>query len=62
MGDVFIWGEGIGEGILGGGNFRVGEFFNSKFDVFLFKVLEFIVVFDVYYIVCGVSYVVFVIK
>lgn len=56
LGDVFIWGEGIGEGILGGGNFRVGESLNSKFDALLPKALESTVVLDVHHIACGVSH------
>ncbi|XP_057542025.1 PH, RCC1 and FYVE domains-containing protein 1-like isoform X2 [Amaranthus tricolor] len=53
LGDVFIWGEGIGEGIVGGGS-RVLH--SGMFDANLPKALESTVVFDVHHIACGVSH------
>ncbi|KAK1551946.1 hypothetical protein Q3G72_007783 [Acer saccharum] len=62
LGDVFIWGEGIGEGILGGGVHRVGNSSLSKVDAnssiskvdaLLPKELESTVVLDVHNIACG---------
>ncbi|KAK1308581.1 Ultraviolet-B receptor UVR8 [Acorus calamus] len=56
LGDVFIWGEGIGDGVLGGGMHRVGSLSSSKIDAFLPKPLESAVVLDVHNIACGVSH------
>nr|XP_048317951.1 PH, RCC1 and FYVE domains-containing protein 1-like [Ziziphus jujuba var. spinosa] len=53
LGDVFIWGEGIGSGALGGGVCRVGSSFYSNMDSFLPKALESTVVLDVHGIACG---------
>ncbi|XP_023515987.1 PH, RCC1 and FYVE domains-containing protein 1-like [Cucurbita pepo subsp. pepo] len=53
LGDVFIWGEGTGEGVLGGGTCRVGSSFDSKMDSLLPKALESVVVLDVQNIACG---------
>ncbi|XP_059648858.1 PH, RCC1 and FYVE domains-containing protein 1-like isoform X2 [Cornus florida] len=53
LGDVFIWGEGIGEGVLGGGVHRVGSSSGTKIDTVLPKVLESTVVLDVLNIACG---------
>jgi alpha-tubulin suppressor-like RCC1 family protein len=53
MGDVFIWGEGTGDGVLGGGTHRVGSFFGVKMDSLLPKTLESAVVLDVQNIACG---------
>ncbi|CAF2135814.1 PH, RCC1 and FYVE domains-containing protein 1 [Brassica napus] len=53
LGDVFIWGEGIGEGVLGGGNRRVGSSFDIKMDSLLPKALESTIVLDVQNIACG---------
>ncbi|MCH83183.1 E3 ubiquitin-protein ligase HERC2-like, partial [Trifolium medium] len=39
LGDVFIWGEGINDGILGGGLHRVGNLSISEMDAFLPKAL-----------------------
>jgi hypothetical protein len=40
LGDVFMWGKGVGDCILGGGLHRVGSSSSSKMDFFLPKVLE----------------------
>ncbi|KAH9318737.1 hypothetical protein KI387_020506, partial [Taxus chinensis] len=53
MGDVFIWGEGTGDGVLGGGLYRVGNEGSSKMDSLLPKALESAVVLDVQNIACG---------
>ncbi|EOY01971.1 hypothetical protein QUC31_013503 [Theobroma cacao] len=53
LGDVFIWGQGIGDGVLGGGVHKVGNSFNSKMDALLPKELESTVVLDVHNIACG---------
>ncbi|KAF4371973.1 hypothetical protein CsatB_028667 [Cannabis sativa] len=53
LGDVFIWGEGTGDGVLGGGMHRVGNTFAGKMDSFLPKALESAVVLDVHHIACG---------
>ncbi|KAA8549856.1 hypothetical protein F0562_001540 [Nyssa sinensis] len=53
LGDVFIWGEGTGDGVLGGGPHRVGSCFGVKMDSLLPKALESAVVLDVQNIACG---------
>lgn len=53
LGDVFIWGEGIGDGILGGGPNRVGSSSGVKMDALLPKALESTVVLDIQNIACG---------
>ncbi|XP_010683221.2 PH, RCC1 and FYVE domains-containing protein 1 [Beta vulgaris subsp. vulgaris] len=58
LGDVFIWGEGVGEGIMGGGS--LGVLRSGKFDANLPKALESTVVLDVHHIACGVSHAVLV--
>ncbi|XP_057750594.1 PH, RCC1 and FYVE domains-containing protein 1-like isoform X1 [Arachis stenosperma] len=62
LGDVFIWGEGIGDGIVGGGVRRVGTISNSEMDAFLPKALESKVVLDVHSISCGHKHAVLVTK
>ncbi|XP_057976857.1 PH, RCC1 and FYVE domains-containing protein 1-like isoform X2 [Malania oleifera] len=53
LGDVFIWGEGTGDGILGGGIHRMGSCSGFKMDSFVPKALESAVVLDVQNIACG---------
>ncbi|XP_050367743.1 PH, RCC1 and FYVE domains-containing protein 1-like [Argentina anserina] len=53
MGDVFIWGEGTGDGVVGGGSNRVGSNSAAKMDSLLPKPLESAVVLDVQNIACG---------
>ncbi|KAG2390971.1 PH, RCC1 and FYVE domains-containing protein [Vigna angularis] len=53
LGDVFIWGEGTGDGVLGGGNHRVGSCSGVKMDSLFPKALESAVVLDVQNIACG---------
>ncbi|CAI8606788.1 unnamed protein product [Vicia faba] len=62
LGDVFIWGEGIYDGILGGGLHRVGNVSFSEMDAFLPKALESKVVLDVHSIACGYKHAVLVTK
>ncbi|XP_051228261.1 PH, RCC1 and FYVE domains-containing protein 1 isoform X1 [Lolium perenne] len=53
LGDVLIWGKGIGEGILGGGSSRTGSSSGAKMDCLVPKSLEFAVRLDVQNISCG---------
>ncbi|KAK4356491.1 hypothetical protein RND71_025462 [Anisodus tanguticus] len=53
LGDVFIWGEGTGDGVLGGGPHRVSSSFGAKLDSLFPKPLESAVVLDVQNIACG---------
>ncbi|KAJ7283111.1 hypothetical protein O6H91_Y347000 [Diphasiastrum complanatum] len=53
LGDVLIWGEGIGEGILGGGVHRLETVAGPKMDALLPKPLLSTVVLDVHNIACG---------
>ncbi|XP_057789583.1 PH, RCC1 and FYVE domains-containing protein 1-like [Salvia miltiorrhiza] len=53
LGDVFIWGEGTGDGVIGGGPHRVGSSLVVKMDALLPKALESAVVLDVQNIACG---------
>lgn len=62
LGDVFIWGEGINDGVLGGGMHRVGTLSISEMDAFLPKALESKVVLDVQSIGCGYKHAVLVTK
>jgi alpha-tubulin suppressor-like RCC1 family protein len=62
LGDVFIWGEGMNDGILGGGLHRIGNLSISEMDAFLPKALESRVVLDVHSIGCGYKHAVLVTK
>ncbi|PIN00158.1 putative protein, contains RCC1 domain [Handroanthus impetiginosus] len=62
LGDVFIWGEGIGNGVMGGGVIKVDGSSNMKIDALLPKALESIVVLDVHNIACGKRHAVLVTK
>lgn len=53
LGDVFVWGEGTGEGSLGGGMCSIGQSSSLKVDALLPKELETTVVLDVHSIACG---------
>ncbi|KAE9607938.1 hypothetical protein Lal_00039992 [Lupinus albus] len=57
LGDIFIWGEGVGDGILGGGASS-----SFEIDAFLPKALESKVVLDVHSIGCGYKHAVIVTK
>ncbi|CAN0916999.1 PH, RCC1 and FYVE domains-containing protein 1 [Linum grandiflorum] len=52
LGDVYIWGEGTGDGILGGGVHRVGDS-GLAMDSFVPKPLDSAVILDVQAIACG---------
>ncbi|KAL5722719.1 hypothetical protein ACHQM5_006205 [Ranunculus cassubicifolius] len=61
MGDVFIWGEGVGDGLLGGGMHRVGRCASvAKVDALLPKALRSTAVLDIQNIACGVKHAVLV--
>ncbi|XVE85886.1 hypothetical protein DITRI_Ditri17bG0127600 [Diplodiscus trichospermus] len=62
LGDVFMWGQGIADGVLGGGVHKVGDSFDSKMDALLPKALESTVVLDVHNIACGGRHAVLVTK
>lgn len=62
LGDVFIWGEGTGEGVLGGGVLKVDASSGSRTDANLPKALESTVVLDVHSISCGSKYAILVTK
>ncbi|XP_038707993.1 PH, RCC1 and FYVE domains-containing protein 1-like isoform X1 [Tripterygium wilfordii] len=53
LGDVFLWGEGTGDGVLGSGTHRIGSCFSVKMDSLLPTALESAVVLDVQNIACG---------
>ncbi|KAJ8628589.1 hypothetical protein MRB53_021912 [Persea americana] len=53
LGDVYIWGEGTGDGLLGGCMHRVGSSITTKIDALLPKALESAVMLDVLNIACG---------
>ncbi|KAJ6346755.1 hypothetical protein OIU76_003436 [Salix suchowensis] len=52
LGDVYFWGEGTGDGILGGGAHRIGGS-GVQMDSFVPKALESAVLLDVQAIACG---------
>ncbi|CAN8244117.1 unnamed protein product [Cochlearia groenlandica] len=62
LGDVFIWGEEIGDSVLGGGNHKVGSSVEIKMDSLLPKALESTIVLDVQNIACGGQHAVLVTK
>ncbi|KAK6159975.1 hypothetical protein DH2020_003356 [Rehmannia glutinosa] len=62
LGDVFIWGEGIGDGVMGGGVIKVDSSSNMKIDALLPKALESTMVLDVHRIACGNRHAVLVTK
>lgn len=62
FGDVFMWGECIGDGMLGGGTHRIGSSSSAKMDTRLPKALESTVVLDVQNIACGSEHAVVVTK
>ncbi|XP_043719983.1 PH, RCC1 and FYVE domains-containing protein 1-like isoform X1 [Telopea speciosissima] len=53
LGDVFIWGEGTGDCVLGGGAHRAGSSTGLKLDSLVPKALESAVVLDIQNIACG---------
>ncbi|XP_019454817.1 PREDICTED: uncharacterized protein LOC109355968 isoform X1 [Lupinus angustifolius] len=62
LSDVYIWGEDIGNGVLGGGVHRVESLSNSEMDALIPKALKSKVVLDVYSIACGSKHAVVVTK
>ncbi|XP_057777163.1 PH, RCC1 and FYVE domains-containing protein 1 isoform X2 [Salvia miltiorrhiza] len=62
LGDVFIWGEGTGSGVMGGGLIRIKESSNKKTDALVPKALESTGVLDVQHIACGQRHAVLVTK
>ncbi|KAM7274359.1 hypothetical protein ACFE04_029023 [Oxalis oulophora] len=56
LGDIFMWGEGTGDGVIGGGPHKLGSRFDVKMDSLLPKALESAVVLDVQNIACGGSH------
>ncbi|GAY36623.1 hypothetical protein CUMW_023380 [Citrus unshiu] len=62
LGDVFIWGEGIANGFLGGGEHRVGYSFSRQTDALLPKAVESMMALDVHNIACGARHAVLVTK
>ncbi|KAJ7943495.1 Regulator of chromosome condensation (RCC1) family with FYVE zinc finger domain [Quillaja saponaria] len=62
LGDVYIWGEGIGDGILGGGLHKVGSSSSSTINALVPKALESTVVLDIHNIACGYRHAVLVTK
>ncbi|KAJ6713268.1 REGULATOR OF CHROMOSOME CONDENSATION [Salix purpurea] len=61
LGDVYIWGEGTGEGILGGGAHKIRRS-DIQMDSFVPKALESAVLLDVQAIACGRQHVALVTK
>ncbi|XP_052171839.1 PH, RCC1 and FYVE domains-containing protein 1-like isoform X2 [Diospyros lotus] len=61
-GDVLIWGEQIGDGLLGGGMNGAGSSSGTKTDAFFPKLLESTAVLDVHRIACGGRHAVLVTK
>ncbi|KAI5058394.1 hypothetical protein GOP47_0026564 [Adiantum capillus-veneris] len=53
LGDVYMWGEGAGDGILGGGVYRVGQMPSEKLDAMVPKALESALVLDVQHVTVG---------
>ncbi|EPS64081.1 hypothetical protein M569_10696 [Genlisea aurea] len=62
LGDVFIWGEGTGEGLIGGGDIKLSRPSTAKSNALFPKALESTVVLDVKYIACGQKHAVLVTK
>ncbi|XP_075484381.1 PH, RCC1 and FYVE domains-containing protein 1-like [Primulina tabacum] len=62
IGDVFIWGEGTGAGVLGGGLGKVDRLSSIKIDALLPKALQSTTVLDVHGISCGKRHAVLVTK
>ncbi|KAL6187678.1 hypothetical protein ACLB2K_039074 [Fragaria x ananassa] len=58
LGDVFIWGEGINGGVLGGNVDRTGSSVSSRMDALLPKALESTMVIDAQGIACGARHIV----
>ncbi|KAJ7525724.1 hypothetical protein O6H91_17G063100 [Diphasiastrum complanatum] len=53
LGDVYMWGEGIGEGYLGGGHHKLGVVSGGPMDALLPKLLNYAAKLDIHSIACG---------
>ncbi|KAL7192137.1 hypothetical protein ACSBR2_024057 [Camellia fascicularis] len=62
LSDVFIWGEGTGDGLLGGGMHRVGKSPAARMDALLPKVLESATMLNAQNVACGSKHAVLVTK
>lgn len=56
LGDVLMWGEGIEDGILGGGTHKSGSAVPTQIDALLPKTVQSTVMLDVHSIACGVRH------
>lgn len=62
LGDIFIWGEGLANGLLGGGVHGFGVSSAARRDALLPKVLDSTVVLDAQHVACGSKHAVLVTK
>ncbi|KAM7267761.1 hypothetical protein ACFE04_009927 [Oxalis oulophora] len=62
LGDVYIWGEGTGDGFLGGGIHKIEDSFGNDMDSLVPKPVDSAVVLDVQNIACGSQHAAFVTK
>ncbi|KAH7285019.1 hypothetical protein KP509_33G007900 [Ceratopteris richardii] len=53
LGDVYIWGEGAGDGILGGVSYKVGQVINEKVDAVSPRGVESALVLNVHQVAAG---------
>lgn len=60
--DLYLWGEGTGDGLLGGGVHRIGELSSATADAFLPKALESTLRLDIHTVACGSKHAVLVTK
>ena len=56
LGDVLMWGEGIEDGILGGGAHKSGSAVRTEIDALLPKTVQSTVMLDVHSVACGVRH------
>lgn len=56
LGDVLMWGEGIEDGILGGGTHKSGSAVRTQIDALLPKTVQSTVMLDVHSVACGVRH------
>eukprot|EP01018_Ginkgo_biloba_P030694 Gb_31523 [translate_table: standard] len=56
LGDVLMWGEGIEDGILGGGAHKTGSAIHRQIDALLPKAVQSTVMLDVHSVACGVRH------
>ncbi|XP_049393541.1 PH, RCC1 and FYVE domains-containing protein 1-like [Solanum stenotomum] len=60
--DILIWGEGIGDGLLGGGMCGLGKFETARRDAPLPRTLESALLLDAQYVACGSRHAVLITK